>query len=275
MIKEEASKQEAALVDNAAAGKAADADAALAGARRRPRLLRLPDDDRHGLGRGPRRGARKSQRVKEVIQSRGFTVKDETLNSTQAWLGSLPGHVYANVRRPIVNSMNLTHLMPLSQRVGGRRGQPAPRERVRGRRAAPLLQHDRVDALSPAPRRRRRRPHAHHRADGQRQVDAARHAGARLAQVPGRPGHRLRQGPERARRDAGRRRDLLSSRARRRRRWPFSRSPTSTSRQSASGRRSSWRRCSRRRASRSTTGRRPASTRRSRASRPRRASSGR
>jgi type IV secretion system protein VirB4 len=26
----------------------------------------------------------------------------------------LPGHVYANVRRPIVNSMNLTHLMPLS-----------------------------------------------------------------------------------------------------------------------------------------------------------------
>ena len=34
MIKEEASKQEAALVDNAAAGKAADADAALAGARR-------------------------------------------------------------------------------------------------------------------------------------------------------------------------------------------------------------------------------------------------
>ena len=27
-------------------------------------------------------------------------MKDETLNSTQAWLGSLPGHVYANVRRP-------------------------------------------------------------------------------------------------------------------------------------------------------------------------------
>ena len=41
-------------------------------------------------------------------------VEDETLNSTQAWLGSLPGHVYANVRRPIVNSMNLMHLMPMS-----------------------------------------------------------------------------------------------------------------------------------------------------------------
>ena len=66
-----------------------------------------------------------------------------------------------------------------------------------------------VDALPPAPRRRRRRPHAHHRPDGQRQVDPARHAGARVAQVPARPGHRLRQGPKRARRDARRRRDLL------------------------------------------------------------------
>jgi type IV secretion/conjugal transfer VirB4 family ATPase len=114
MIKEEASKQEAALVDNAAAGKAADADAA----------LRELGDDLVSYGyltttvtvwdaelEGARR---KSARVKEVVQGRGFTVKDETLNSTQAWLGSLPGHVYANVRRPIVHSMNLTHLMPLS-----------------------------------------------------------------------------------------------------------------------------------------------------------------
>ncbi len=114
MIKEEASKQEAALVDNAAAGKAADADAA---------LQELGDDlVSYGfltttvtVWDAELEGARrKSQRVKEVIQSRGFTVKDETLNGAQAWLGSLPGHVYANVRRPIVNSMNLTHLMPMS-----------------------------------------------------------------------------------------------------------------------------------------------------------------
>ena len=114
MIKEEASKQEAALVDNAAASKAADADAA----------LQELGDDLVSYGYltttvtvwdpDLEAARRKSQRVKEVIQARGFTVRDETLNSTQAWLGSLPGHVYANVRRPIVNSMNLTHLMPLS-----------------------------------------------------------------------------------------------------------------------------------------------------------------
>ena len=114
MIKEEASKEEAALVDNAAAAKAADADAA---------LQELGDDlVSYGYMTTTvtvwdvdlEAARRKSGRVKEVIQSRGFTVRDETLNSTQAWLGSLPGHVYANVRRPIVNSMNLTHLMPLS-----------------------------------------------------------------------------------------------------------------------------------------------------------------
>ena len=114
LIKEEASKQEAALIDNSAANKAADADAA----------LQELGDDLVSFGyltttitvwdpslEGARR---KSQRVKEVIQSRGFTVKDETLNSTFAWLGSLPGHVYANVRRPMVHSLNLTHMMPLS-----------------------------------------------------------------------------------------------------------------------------------------------------------------
>jgi type IV secretion system protein VirB4 len=114
LIKEEASKQEAALVDNAAAGKAADADAA----------LQELGDDLVSFGyltttvtawdTDLEAARRKSQRIKEVIQSRGFTVKDESLNATQAWLGSLPGHVYANVRRPIVHSMNLTHMMPLS-----------------------------------------------------------------------------------------------------------------------------------------------------------------
>jgi type IV secretion system protein VirB4 len=114
MIKEEASKQEAALVDNAAANKSADADLA----------LQELGDDLVSFGyltttvtvwdRDLEHVRRKSQRVREVIQSRGFTVKDETLNSTFAWLGSLPGHVYANVRRPLVHSLNLAHTMPLS-----------------------------------------------------------------------------------------------------------------------------------------------------------------
>ncbi len=49
-----------------------------------------------------------------VIQGRGFVALPETLNAVEAWLSSIPGHVYANVRQPIVSTLNLAHLMPLS-----------------------------------------------------------------------------------------------------------------------------------------------------------------
>ena len=32
----------------------------------------------------------------------------------EAWLGSLPGNPYANVRQPIVHTLNLAHMMPVS-----------------------------------------------------------------------------------------------------------------------------------------------------------------
>jgi len=32
----------------------------------------------------------------------------------EAWLGSLPGHVYANVRQPPLSTLNLAHMIPLS-----------------------------------------------------------------------------------------------------------------------------------------------------------------
>ena len=38
----------------------------------------------------------------------------ERLNAVEAWLSSLPGQTYANVRQPLVHTLNLAHLMPLS-----------------------------------------------------------------------------------------------------------------------------------------------------------------
>jgi type IV secretion/conjugal transfer VirB4 family ATPase len=52
--------------------------------------------------------------VEKVIQGRDFTRIAETVNAVEAWLGSLPGHVYANVRLPPVSTLNLAHMMPLS-----------------------------------------------------------------------------------------------------------------------------------------------------------------
>ena len=48
------------------------------------------------------------------MNGQGFVTIRETVNSVEAWLGSLPGHSYANVRQPIIHTLNLAHMMPLS-----------------------------------------------------------------------------------------------------------------------------------------------------------------
>ncbi|HYE28305.1 MAG TPA: conjugal transfer protein TrbE [Allosphingosinicella sp.] len=56
----------------------------------------------------------KVRAVERVVNGLGFTAKRERLNAVEAWLSSLPGHVYANVRQPLVHTLNLAHLMPVS-----------------------------------------------------------------------------------------------------------------------------------------------------------------
>lgn len=56
----------------------------------------------------------KVRAVERVVNGLGFTVRRERMNAVEAWLSSLPGQVYANVRQPIVHTLNLAHLMPLS-----------------------------------------------------------------------------------------------------------------------------------------------------------------
>lgn len=47
-----------------------------------------------------------------LIRNLGFTARKEDVNAVEAYLGSLPGHGYENVRRPILHSLNLVHLIP-------------------------------------------------------------------------------------------------------------------------------------------------------------------
>ncbi len=51
--------------------------------------------------------------VKE-LSLRGFIGRIETLNAMEAYLGSLPGHGYENVRKPLIHSLNLADLLPLT-----------------------------------------------------------------------------------------------------------------------------------------------------------------
>ncbi len=66
----------------------------------------------------------------QIIQTKlrrcGFGSRLETVNAVAAWLGSFPGHQYKERRRMIVNTANLTHMMPLSQPWRGHRFNPSP-----------------------------------------------------------------------------------------------------------------------------------------------------
>jgi len=60
------------------------------------------------------RAEEKVRAVERIVNGLGFTCVRESVNAVEAWLSSLPGQVYANVRQPIVHTLNLAHLMPLS-----------------------------------------------------------------------------------------------------------------------------------------------------------------
>jgi type IV secretion system protein VirB4 len=114
ILKEVMTNEASVLVDTDAANKAADADMALqelgadyAGQAYVTATVTVWDDD-------PRIADEKLRLVEKVIQGRDFTAMPETINAVDAWLGSLPGHVYANVRQPPVSTLNLAHMIPLS-----------------------------------------------------------------------------------------------------------------------------------------------------------------
>ena len=114
ILKEVMTNEASVLVDSDASNKAADADMALqelgadsAGIAYVTATVTVCDLDA-GLA------AEKLRLVEKVIQGRDFTCMNEGVNALEAWLGSIPGQVYANVRQPPISTLNLAHMVPLS-----------------------------------------------------------------------------------------------------------------------------------------------------------------
>jgi len=59
--------------------------------------------------------------MKAIVHARGFVTIDEGLNSLEAWAGTHPGNVHANVRRPLIHTQNLVHMLPLTAPSAGDR----------------------------------------------------------------------------------------------------------------------------------------------------------
>ncbi len=114
LLRETIFQQESPLVDTDADNKAADADAALQELGSDAvsfgyvtATLVVRDTDAASADE-------KIKAIERVVQGRGFVTIRESFNAVDAWLSSIPGHVYANVRQPLVSTLNLAHLMPLS-----------------------------------------------------------------------------------------------------------------------------------------------------------------
>jgi len=141
ILKEVMTNEASVLTDSDAANKAADADLALqelgadsAGIAYVTATVTVWDTD-------AALAAEKMRQVEKVIQGRDFTCMVEGLNAVEAWLGSLPGQVYANVRQPPVSTLNLAHMIPVSAMWAG-----AERDEHLGH---PPLLHARTEGSTP------------------------------------------------------------------------------------------------------------------------------
>ncbi|HCF2132204.1 TPA: conjugal transfer protein TrbE [Pseudomonas aeruginosa] len=114
LLRETIFQQESPLVDTDASNKAADADAALQALGSDQVAFGYVTATVTVLDADADTADEKLRMVERVIQGRGFVTIPETLNSVEAWLSSVPGNTYANVRQPIVSTLNLAHLMPVS-----------------------------------------------------------------------------------------------------------------------------------------------------------------
>jgi len=114
LLQEALTQQPSALVDSDAANKAGEADLALqdlggdlVSYAYVTASLVVWDED-------PDLADAKLALAEKVVAGRDFSIIRERINAVEAWLGTLPGQVYANVRQPPLSTLNLAHIAPLS-----------------------------------------------------------------------------------------------------------------------------------------------------------------
>jgi type IV secretion system protein VirB4 len=114
LLREALFREEAALIDNDASNQTADADTALqelgadaVAAGFATLTIVVSQADEEAADEAVRQ-------IQQVADGLGFVTQVEGVNAVEAWLGGLPGQAYADVRRPILLTPSLAHLLPLS-----------------------------------------------------------------------------------------------------------------------------------------------------------------
>ena len=114
IIKEVLTNEASVLVDSDAANKSAEADAALQDLGADIAGYAYVTTTITVLADSPRDADLRLQAIEKIVRGRDFACIAEGLNGIEAWLGSLPGNPYANVRQPPISTLNLAHIVPVS-----------------------------------------------------------------------------------------------------------------------------------------------------------------
>lgn len=111
--------EDAALMERQAERAMTEANSALVSFGYYTPVLTLRSGDRAELEANARELARE-------IAREGFACRIETVNTVEAWLGTIPGHVHPNLRRPLIHSLNFADLVPASGKYAGSAVSPSP-----------------------------------------------------------------------------------------------------------------------------------------------------
>jgi type IV secretion/conjugal transfer VirB4 family ATPase len=114
VLKEIASQSESGLAESSSLKRSGDADAA----------IQLLEEGIVSFGfftatisvwdQDQDKAEERVNKVMSAVNRMGFACHLETMNAFEAWLSSIPGQCHANIRRPVVHTLNLAHMVPMS-----------------------------------------------------------------------------------------------------------------------------------------------------------------
>ena len=114
LLREAITKEEIPLVDTDALSKTEECDGALAALGADACAFGYLTLTVTVMDASEEIAAARARTVEAALNAQGLIARIEDLNAVEAWLGSLPGEPYADVRRPLVSTLNLSDLLPVS-----------------------------------------------------------------------------------------------------------------------------------------------------------------
>lgn len=114
LLREAITKEEVPLLDTDAASKTEECDGALAALGAESCAYGYLTLTISVLDATEDGALAKARAVEAALNAQGLIARVEDLNAVEAWLGAMPGEPYADVRRPLVSTLNLADLLPVS-----------------------------------------------------------------------------------------------------------------------------------------------------------------